>query len=146
MLRLMLKVVASGGPLLGAECPSREDASLGCGSHQPHMGDDGAGDCGAVCMRLLFGVERVVAIHDRARELGMSQVDAGIDYRDQHLLALGELVSLPQAELRQRILPGVAIGDQRGGRFVRSARVVVVAGRRSLVARPKRCVRPPVSG
>jgi len=80
------------------------------------MGDDGACDRGAVRMRLLVGVERVETIHDHARELGMSEVDAGIDHRDQHLVALSELVRLPQAQLGRRVLPRVALAEERGGR------------------------------
>src|SRR5262245_16903612 len=48
-------------------------------------------------------------------ELGMSEVDAGVDHRDQHLVALGELMRLPQAQLRQRVLSRVALAERRGG-------------------------------
>ena len=64
-------------------------------------------------MRLFVGIERVEATRDHALELGMSQIHAGIDDCDQHLLALGELMGLPQAELGRRILPGIALGHWR---------------------------------
>jgi hypothetical protein len=87
----------------------------GAAPHQPGVGDDGACDRGAVRMRPLVGIERVETIRDHAPELGMSEVDAGIDHRDQHLFALGELMRLPQPELGQRILRRVAFADPRGG-------------------------------
>ena len=74
------------------------------------MGDDRSRDGSAVGMRLLAGADRVEAFCDHALELGMGGIDAGIDHRDQHLLALGERVGLRQAKLGEGILPGIAFG------------------------------------
>jgi hypothetical protein len=102
-----------GGSFLGAECPRRENARLGCGTRQPGAGNDGSRYPRPVRMRLFIDIERVEATCDHAFELGMREVDAGVDDCDQHLLTLGELMGLPQAELGRRILPGIALAHRR---------------------------------
>ena len=51
------------------------------------MAGDDAGDRGAVAVRPLARVERIEALLDHAGERRMVEVDAGIDHRDQHLVA-----------------------------------------------------------
>ena len=86
-------------------------------AHQPRMRGDRAGDRGAVLMRLLRLAERVERADDHARKLGMAEVDAGIDHRDQDRVAVGERVRLADAELGERVLRRIAAGrDRRRGR------------------------------
>ena len=67
-------------------------------------------------MRLLGLAERVERADDRARQFGMTEVDAGIDHRDQHPVAVGERVRLADAELGERVLRRVAAGRDRRAR------------------------------
>ena len=81
------------------------------------MSRDRAGDGGAVLVRLLRLAERVEGAGDHARKFGMAEVDAGIDHRDQHRVAVGERVRLADAELGERVLRRIAAGrDRRRGR------------------------------
>ena len=60
--------------------------------------------------------ERVVGAGDHALQFGMAEVDAGIDHRDQHLVAGGERVRLVQPQLGERVLRRIAGGRQRARR------------------------------
>ena len=78
------------------------------------MGDDGAGNPGAVPIDRFAGDDGVERIRDHAGQFGMGRVDAGIDHRDQDIVALGERMRLRQLQLGQRILRGITHGGRRG--------------------------------
>ena len=69
---------------------------------------------GAVRVRLLGLAKRVERAGNRALEFGMAEVDAGVDHRDQDLVAVGKSVRLADAKLGERILRGIAGRGPRG--------------------------------
>ena len=91
-----------------AERADRQDARGGRHAHQPRAGGDGAGDRGAVRVRLLGLAQRIERAGDHAAQLGMPGVHAGIDHRDQDVVALGQAVRLLQPQLGQRVLRRIA--------------------------------------
>ena len=59
----------------------------------------------------------------------MAEVDAGIDHRDQHLVAGGERVRLADAKLGERVLRRIADRRERSRRRGRRCRLgVTLAG------------------
>jgi hypothetical protein len=58
---------------------------------------------------------RVVAIGHHAGEIGMADVDFGIDYRDGDIVAPGEAMDFVQMELVDDILSGIANRVDIGG-------------------------------
>ena len=101
----------------GAERTDGEDLRSRRRAHQPRVGRDRASDGGAVLVRRRRFSDRVKGADDDTRKLGMTEVDAGIDHRDQHSLAGGERMRLADAKLAERILRGVADRrDRRRGR------------------------------
>jgi hypothetical protein len=79
------------------------------------VGGNRAGHGGAVKMRLVRA-EHVEARRDRAGEIRMRHIDAGVDHRHEHALAGGQAVGIGQMQLGDHVLGRIAL---RGWRLAR---------------------------
>ena len=82
------------------------------------MRNDGADHAGAVWMRLLGAADGVVPLDDRAGEVGVVDVDLGIDHRDHDVVSGRELVRRVEMQLLDDVLvrraaarPGRQLGN-----------------------------------
>ena len=105
---MMLKVVPSALLVLRTERPDRQEPDARRGAQHRAARRDRAGHAGAVRMRRASSAGRRNSADDRAGEIGMRGIDAGIDHRDQHAVAGREPMRLGEIELLRRIL--VAVG------------------------------------
>ena len=88
----------------------REDFCVRRRSHQLAVRCDQAGDRRSVLVRGRGCRKRIERTGDRAGELGVVSVDAGIDDRHQDVIALCEGMCLWQAQFGELVLRGVACG------------------------------------
>ena len=105
----MLKVVPSALPFEFPEGADGKDFRRRRDAHEAGMRGDRARDGGAMRMRRLGRIEQVVSVGNHAGKFRMRRIDAGIDHRDQHLIALGETMRERQPQLAERILRGIAV-------------------------------------
>ena len=116
--------VPGGGlrPLLGlrAESVDGEDAGAGRDAHELAMRHDRAGHSGAVRMRLVAPADGVEPLDDGALEVGMLEVDLGIDHRHQHIASGRHAMNVAQPQLVDDVLCGIA-----GARACRQAGVLL---------------------
>ena len=106
----ILKVVPSALVPCRIEGADREDAragaapiSLPCAAIRPAMA--------VPCLCGVIGVSSASKVCATApASSGCDGVDAGIDHRDQHIVAFGERMRLRQPQLGEFVLRGIAFG------------------------------------
>src|SRR5579863_4775931 len=91
---------AFAGSAKGAD---RQNMRLRRTSHQPNMRDDRTGNAGAVSMRPFLAAKRIERRDRDARELGMPEIDTGVDHGDRRVRPFGDRMRFPQSQFQTRI-------------------------------------------
>ena len=120
-----------------AEGADRDNAGARCDTLKLSVRRDGAGHAGTVSIRRARAAAGIVTSGDRTGEIGLVEVDLGIDHRNDDLVAGSDAVSIGELEFVDDVLGWIALIGIRSvlilGRLILSRLILGCLILRSLI-------------